>query len=92
MRILQIFNRYLHIGGEELAVAQIREQLEAEHEVREIIFDSRDWIGRQNLIERARQAFLMAWNREAIGEVERQIEEFRPELIVLHNLMPVGSR
>ena len=91
MRILQIFNRYLHIGGEELAVAQIREQLEAEHEVREIIFDSRDWIGRQNLIERARQAFLMAWNRDAIGEVERQIDEFRPDLIVLHNLMPVGS-
>lgn len=91
MKILQIFNRYLHIGGEELAVAQIREQLEAEHEVREIIFDSRDWSDRRSWIERARQAFLMAWNRQAIAEVERQIDEFRPDLIVLHNLMPVGS-
>lgn len=91
MRILQIFNRYLHIGGEELAVAQIREQLEAQHEVREIIFDSRDWIGRRDWIERGRQAFLMAWNREAIEEVEREIDRFRPDLIVLHNLMPVGS-
>ncbi|MEK7950844.1 glycosyltransferase [Luteolibacter sp. Y139] len=91
MRVLQIFNRYFHIGGEELAVAQIREQLEAEHEVCEIIFDSRDWVAKRNWAERMGQAFLMAWNGQAIEEVERTIEDFKPDIILLHNLMPVGS-
>lgn len=91
MRILQIFNRYVDIGGEEVAVAQISAELGANHDFRSITFDSQIWADETGVLSRVRQFFLMAWNPESIRKVREQVQEFRPDVVVLHNIMPVGS-
>lgn len=91
MRILQIFNRYAYVGGEELAVNQITAELEVHHQLRCITFDSASWSKAGGIINRLKQTLAMAWNPSAISHVRREIEEFQPQLILLHNIMPVGS-
>lgn len=91
MKILQIFNRYAHIGGEEIAVVRISGELAERHELREINFNSNDWIARTGLLARARQFLKMVWNPDAIALVRQHLDEFRPDVVVLHNIMPIGS-
>lgn len=91
MKILQIFNRYAHMGGEEIAVEQISADLSANHEFRAITFDSQEWANETGLVSRMRQFFSMVWNPASIRTVRQQIEEFRPDVVLLHNIMPVGS-
>ncbi len=91
MRILQIFNRYVYVGGEEMAVAQISAELAANHDLRTITLDSQEWADETGALNRVRQVLLMAWNPESIRLVREQIQEFRPELVLLHNIMPIGS-
>jgi len=91
MRILQIFNRYVYIGGEEMAVAQISAELAANHDLRTITFNSQAWVDETGALSRVRQFLLMAWNPESIRSVREQIQEFRPDLVLLHNIMPIGS-
>ncbi|MEI6674189.1 MAG: glycosyltransferase [Verrucomicrobiota bacterium] len=91
MKILQIFNRYVYIGGEEMAVAQISAELAANHDLRSIKFDSQEWADETGALSRVRQFLLMAWNPESIRLVREQIQEFRPDLVLLHNIMPIGS-
>lgn len=91
MRILQIFNRYVYVGGEEMAVAQISAELAANHDLRTITLDSQEWADETGALSRVRQVLLMAWNPESIRLVRETIREFRPELVLLHNIMPIGS-
>lgn len=91
MKILQIFNRYAYIGGEEIAVDQITTELDARHDVRTITFDSNEWAKETGFASRVRQFFAMAWNPSSIRTVRNEIAAFQPDLILLHNIMPVGS-
>ncbi|MEI7909898.1 MAG: glycosyltransferase [Verrucomicrobiota bacterium] len=91
MRILQIFNRYAEIGGEEIAVEQISAELAASHEIRSITFDSQEWATQTGVLARARQFLAMAWNFRSIRHVREHISEFQPDMVLLHNIMPVGS-
>jgi glycosyltransferase involved in cell wall biosynthesis len=91
MRILQLFNRYAYVGGEEIAVGQITEELSAVHELRTITFDSNEWARETSWPSRAKQFLSMAWNPESIGKFRKEIREFRPQIILIHNIMPVGS-
>lgn len=91
MRILQIFNRYAFIGGEEIAVDRISEDLAKHHEFRAITFDSQKWATETGFLSRLRQFFAMAWNPKSLGIVRKEIREFQPDVILLHNIMPVGS-
>jgi glycosyltransferase involved in cell wall biosynthesis len=91
MKILQIFNRYTFIGGEEIAVAQISAELAANHEFRAVTLDSGEWAAETGLFCRVRQFLAMAWNPKSIRAVRDQIENFQPDIVLLHNLMPVGS-
>jgi hypothetical protein len=59
MKILQIFNRYAYLGGEEIAVAQISEELAAHHEFRAITFDSQEWANETGAVSRVRQFLAM---------------------------------
>jgi len=91
MKILQIFNRYGNIGGEELAVGWITEELSEHHEFRAITFNSHDWLAKAGIFDRFRQLLLMVWNPASIAKVREQLDEFRPDVILLHNIMPIGS-
>ena len=91
MRILQIFNPYVNYGGEESAVNQISVELEKGHELRNVIFDIHGWAGGSGLFKRARQFALMVWNPASLRTVRGEIAAFKPDVILLHNIMPVGS-
>jgi glycosyltransferase involved in cell wall biosynthesis len=91
MKILQIFNQYAYVGGEQIAVDQISAELCAIHDVRTITFDSNEWAKETSLASRVRQIFLMAWNPSSIRAVREQLAVFQPDVILIHNIMPVGS-
>lgn len=91
MKILQIFNKYAHMGGEEIAVGRISAELADHHELRDVIFDSNEWTARTGPLNRIQQFLSMAWNPSSIRRIRDEIEAFQPDLILLHNLMPVGS-
>lgn len=91
MKILQIFNRYIEEGGEQHAVTQTEDGLAIEHEVRTLLFDTRDWEGKNGVISKIRQALAMLWNSKSIKIAKDEIEDFGPDVIVLHNILPVGS-
>lgn len=91
MRILQIFNRYSHVGGEEIAVEQISRELSMHHEFRAITFDSHEWVLKSGALSRFMQFALMAWNPSSIKRVKAELVEFKPDIVLLHNIMPVGS-
>ena len=79
------------MGGEEIAVEQISAELANHHEFRAITFDSQQWTSDTSLFSRARQFVAMARNPSAIEAVRKQVEDFRPDVVLLHNIMPVGS-
>lgn len=91
MRILQIFNPYVNFGGEESAVNQISVELEKGHDLRNIVFDMHSWAGGSGPLARARQFALMAWNPASVRIVREAVAGFKPDVILLHNIMPVGS-
>jgi len=91
MKILQIFNPYLNYGGEESAVAQISGELEKGHELRNVIFDIHDWAKNSGTLARAEQFLSMARNPDSIKRVKKEIAGFAPDVILLHNIMPMGS-
>ncbi|MDP4647450.1 MAG: glycosyltransferase, partial [Akkermansiaceae bacterium] len=91
MKILQIFNPYVNYGGEENAVNQISAELEKEHDLRNVFFDITKWARRTNPFARGCQFLMMACNPFAIRRVRKEIAEHKPDVILLHNIMPVGS-
>ena len=91
MRILQIFNPYLQYGGEEGAFAQISEELTKSHDLRNVVFDIRGWAERTAPWHRIGQFLSMAWNSHSIRRVKQEIADFAPDVILLHNIMPIGS-
>lgn len=91
MKILQLFNPYVNYGGEENAVAQITAELEKEHELTNVFFDITKWSRRKSVFARGYQFLMMACNPFSILRVRREIAALRPDVILLHNIMPVGS-
>lgn len=90
LRILQVFSRYLHLGGEELSVQRINRLLEAEHEVIRFDLDNHEWVGPNapNLLTQARRTF---YNSETRDRFERAAAEHHPDVALFHNIYPVGS-
>lgn len=90
LRILQVFSRYLHLGGEELSVQRINRLLDANHEVIRFDLDNHEWVGpaAPNLLVQARRTL---YNRETRERFERAAAEHRPDLALFHNIYPVGS-
>lgn len=91
MRILQIFNLYLEKGGEEASVHRIAKDLRSEHSIRQLYFSSTDMAPFGGIRGSLRQASLMLYNPKSIRKFKQAVSEFKPELILVHNLMPVGS-
>jgi glycosyltransferase involved in cell wall biosynthesis len=91
MRILQVFNRYLERGGEEMSIERMSSVLGARHEVSHCFFDSAEWAGDRSPAAALKQAALMFHNPDSVAHFRRYVAEFRPDLVILHNLFPVGS-
>jgi glycosyltransferase involved in cell wall biosynthesis len=90
MRILGVFNRYVHFGGEELSVERIWSHLAEANDVERCWFHSKDWIGPQ-APSRLTQLRRMFFNPEAKAELERHVLEHSSQVAVFHNIFPVGS-
>ncbi|MEM0970426.1 MAG: glycosyltransferase family 4 protein, partial [Verrucomicrobiota bacterium] len=87
---MNLFNRYQERGGEEILVEKIIETLSEEHQVEAVFFDSRHW-KKESIALRILQPIRMLWNPQAIKETTEVIKTFEPDVILVHNLFPVGS-
>ena len=92
MRIIQVFNRYLERGGEEMSVERVAVALRHEHTVFHCYFDSEDLLKHGKSVPALiGQALTMVYNPSAVRRFKRQLLACRPDLILMHNVFPVGS-
>lgn len=89
-KILQVFNRYLHAGGEEKSVDRIFKHLSERHEVSRCFFDSAAWRqpGAPGMLGQATRLF---YNVESKARFDADVEARRPDVALFHNLYPVAS-
>jgi glycosyltransferase involved in cell wall biosynthesis len=90
MRILQVFNRYIHMGGEEKSVDRIYAHLGQEHEMERCFFESRDWTG-EGAPGKLAQLRRTLYNHESRAQFEKACDAFKPDVAMFHNVFPVGS-
>lgn len=90
LRALQIFNQYNDQGGEEVWVDRMTRLSREDCQIHELRFQSRSWKvkGAPGLLQQAR---LMWSNPEARRRLAREVEELDPDVLIFHNLLPVGS-
>lgn len=89
-RILQVFNRYVHPGGEEKSVDRIYAHLAEGNDVQRCFFDSRAWTGLA-APSRFNQLRRMFYNPNSRAAFEAVADAQRSEVALLHNLYPVAS-
>jgi glycosyltransferase involved in cell wall biosynthesis len=90
MTLLQVFNRYLRIGGEEKSVDRIHTHAALRHEVPRCLFDSHDWTGPQapGSLQQAARFF---YNPASARQFEQRVCETGAQAAMFHNIYPVGS-
>ena len=89
-RLLQIFNRPLGGGGEELATREIARILSKDPGFDEAIFQSAEWTGPQ-APPRWKQAALTFYNPDAMRRLRAAQAKTRAQAWILHNYIPVVS-
>jgi glycosyltransferase involved in cell wall biosynthesis len=90
LKVLQVFNRYRERGGEEKSAERIFQHLGDLCEIDRLWWDSRDWDlpegpGKLGQLKR------MFYNKDSARELRSRINDFRPDVLLCHNLYPVGS-
>ncbi len=90
MRIAQVFNRYLHPGGEEKSVDRIFAHLSQRHEVSRCLFDSREW-KQPGAPGKLGQTARLFYNPESRSRFEQSLVEHPADIALFHNLYPVAS-
>lgn len=90
MRILQVFNQYRFRGGEEAWVDGMADLLGDSAEIAELRFQSTDWTG-PSAPSLLKQIFLMGDNPESRARLREQVAHFQPDVLLFHNVIPVGS-
>lgn len=90
MRVLQVFNRYLHPGGEEKSVERICRHLAERHEVSRCLFDSKEW-QRSGAPSTLSQALRLFYNPAAKERFNQIADQSDPQVVLTHNLYPVAS-
>ncbi|MFZ0829046.1 MAG: glycosyltransferase [Verrucomicrobiia bacterium] len=89
-RLLQIFNRPLGGGGEELATQQIARILSQDPGFARAIFQSAEWTGPQ-APPRWKQAALTFYNPQSMRRLREAQAKTRAQAWILHNYIPVVS-
>ncbi len=91
MKILQVFNRYLHAGGEENSVDRIARHLElGGHRVERFRRASAEWRG-PAAPPRWKQPFLLGNNPHVLHQLLASHQTLQPDIWILHNVIPVVS-
>ncbi len=89
-RILQVFNRYMHRGGEEMSVERIYGVIARRYTMARCGFSSTEWTrkgGPPKLVQAARTFY----NPEAIRKVLTCSDSLQANIWLFHNIFPVGS-
>lgn len=89
MRILLLHNRYQYRGGEDLVFELEQEMLVSKGNVVDALLFSNDEI--RSLLSKFRTGLSLLHNSKSRRIIRRKILEFRPDVIHIHNLFPVGS-
>lgn len=89
-RILHVFNRYVFTGGEEKSTEAIEVCLRESYDVERCFFESTDWTG-DEAPHKLTQLIRTFYNHESRGRYEDCVRDFKPDVAVFHNTMPVGS-
>jgi len=89
-RILEIFNRYQLVGGEEIAANRMFDLLGERYEIERCLFSSSEWT-QPGAPSRWRQAFLMFRNPGSLERIREAHDRFRPDCWLVHNVFPVAS-
>ena len=90
MRLLQIFNQYQFHGGEEAWVDKIPSLLGTSFTTRDLRFYSNDWIVKTKP-SRWKQLFWIGDNPSSRSSLRDAANEFRPDILLFPNVIPVGS-
>ncbi len=90
LRILQIFNRYLHFGGEEGSVYRIGDALQALHDVEYFLTSSSEILG-ADLWGRIQAPLKALYNWPVVRQLERYQMAGRFDIWQIHNVFPVMS-
>lgn len=89
-RILQVFNRYLHTGGEEKSVDRIHRHASLDHDIERCFFESSEWKEPRGPgpLGQLRRTW---YNPGSARQLRQRIDEFKPDALLFHNVFPVGS-
>ena len=91
LSVLQVFNRYLKPGGEEKSIVRMALDLEGGgHRVTRFWRETALW-EKPGGPSKARQAFLLWKNPAVLEELRQAHETARPDVWILHNVVPVVS-
>ncbi len=89
MKILLIHNKYKQAGGEDNVFQTERELLEAGgHKVESILFDNS---AIRTLWDKCVSGLKLLYNPTSARVIERRVESFRPDVIHVHNFVPLVS-
>jgi len=87
LRILQIFSRYIHYGGEEASVSRIRDALQERHQVEYYFGSTEEFVGPG--LGRHLTAPLRAFHDPAVAAKLRRYQELgKFDLWQIHNVIP----
>jgi len=90
LRILQIFSRYIHFGGEESSVFRIGDALQQNHDVEYFISSTKEFLG-TDIASKIRAPFY-AFHNLPIAERLRKYQEIGNfDLWQIHNVLPALS-
>lgn len=90
LRILQIANRYLDVGGEETSVERIAGHVGDTAVLNRCLFESREWTG-PNSPSVFNQARWMLKNPAALERIRALDAASDPDLWLVHNVFPIAS-
>lgn len=91
MKIVQVFNRYLELGGEEKSASRIANHLrQGGHEVFQFWRSSSEWES-EDSPTRLVQVLKIAGNRPVLNELKKLHAEVNADIWILHNVLPVIS-
>lgn len=90
IKVLQVFSEYSELGGEQLWVDHVGRLAGKTYEVSDLRFRSRAWkkLGGASVF---RQTCYLRRNPHALHRLREEVSWVKPDVILFHNVLPVGS-
>ena len=87
LRILQIFSRYIHFGGEESSVSRIGDALQEKHVLVNFMGSTEDLLG-DGLASKVALPFRVFHNFQAVVRLRQVQKSGNFDLWQIHNVLP----